>query len=62
MSPALKKIQDFKYQLLTDMLSQCTTKQVEFFNQMYPNGIKKIKNFDWAIQQVERPIEKNEQI
>jgi hypothetical protein len=61
MSEALKKIEDFKYQLLEDMLAQCTEQQRALFDKMYPEGLRQIpdEKFNWAMQQVERTIEIN---
>ena len=61
MSEALKKIDEYKYKLLRELLSKCTEKQQKFFDRLYPEGIENIKygNFNTAIKQVERTIEKN---
>lgn len=60
MSEALDKIAKFRYDILRDLLSQCTEEQIEVFNRMYVS-IDRIEDdqIDWAIQQCERTIEGN---
>jgi len=61
MSETLKKIDKYKRKLLKELLSQCSKEQQKFFDRLYPEGIKKMKEmtFKRAIQQVERTIENN---
>lgn len=60
MSESLKMIDNFRHQVLRDLLSQCTEEQINVFNKMYGsiNSIAKEK-IDWAIQQCERSISGN---
>lgn len=62
MSKALDKIKDFRRQTLKELYKQCTPVQQELFDRMY-RSVDDIseKNIDWAIQQCERTIAKNEE-
>lgn len=59
-SDELKKIEDFRRQTLIDLYKQCTPEQQNVFNLMYMS-ITEIpdEKIDWAIQQCERTIAKN---
>lgn len=60
MSEALNKIDQFKRQTLRDLLDQCTEPQKNLFKRMYGTVSTMDKSkIDWAIQQCERTIEKN---
>lgn len=60
MSDILQKVDQYKRQLVKDLLSQCTDKQIAFFNRMY-KSVDDIpdKKIPWAIQQIENTIAKN---
>lgn len=47
---------------LRELLPQCTKKQQEFFIRMYVSvDVIPFEKIDWAIQQVERTIKKNQE-
>lgn len=60
-SEALNRIEDFKYQVLEEILNQCKPEQIALFHKMYPdiNQLVRSKRFDWAIQQIENTLRKN---
>jgi len=60
MSEALDDIKDYRKTVLTELLGQCTPKQQDLFNRMY-GSLEAIpeEKIDWAIQQCERTVEKN---
>lgn len=60
MSEALNKIKQFRRQTLSELLDQCTEPQQDLFERMY-GAVSTIpeSKIDWAIQQCERTIEKN---
>jgi len=62
MSETLKKIAEFKHEELRRLLKQCTPGQIDLFNRMY-GSVDDIapEKMDWAIQQCERTIKKNEE-
>jgi hypothetical protein len=59
-SEALKRIEDFRRQTLIDLYNRCTPEQQNLFNRMYVS-VTDIpdEKIDWAIQQCERTIAKN---
>ena len=61
MSEALDKINKYKYDILKELFYQCTEKQQEFFDHLYPYGIDHIpkEKLEWAIIQCENTIQKN---
>ncbi|WP_020469661.1 hypothetical protein [Zavarzinella formosa] len=60
-SESLQRITDFKRQMLRDFLAQCTEPQVSLFNQMYVSvEVIPESKMDWAIQQCERTVIKNQ--
>ena len=61
MSEALDKIDKYKNYILKELFYQCTEKQQEFFDHLYPYGIDHIpkEKLDWAIQQCENTIKEN---
>ncbi len=61
MSEALNKIKEFKLSTLTDLYNQLKPEQQDLFCRLYIGGIEKIEEskIDWAIQQCERTIIKN---
>lgn len=60
MSESLNKIDQFKRQTLSDLLDQCTEPQQNLFERMYGDvSTMETSKIDWAIQQCERTIEKN---
>jgi len=58
MSEALQKIEDFKRQLMDEMLGQCLPKQQEFFHKIFRNGVPDGK-VEGAITLIERTLTKN---
>jgi hypothetical protein len=60
-SKALARVTEFKRQMMRDFLAQCTEAQVDLFNRMY-GSVDKIPEdkMDWAIQQCERTVAKNQ--
>jgi len=63
MSQALKRIEDFKQQVLNELLNQCTPEQQNLFDRMYGNLRKVPKDeFEKAIQQCELTIIKNNRV
>lgn len=62
MSESLKQIEDYRRQVLADLLAQCTLEQIDLFNRMY-GSIEDIRDdqIDWAIQQCERTIKENKE-
>ncbi len=61
MSDTLNRIKEYRKQALIDLYNQCTEEQQNLFNRMYVS-VDKISEdkIDWAIQQCERTILKNE--
>ena len=61
MSEALKRIENFRIQVLQELYDQCTEKQQELFNRIFTKGINKMprKDIDGAIELCERTIIKN---
>lgn len=59
MSEALKKVEDFKKQVLLDLYNQCTEPQQNMFKRMH-GSVETIEDdkIDIAIQQCERTITK----
>ena len=53
-----KEVEDFKRNLLAKRLLQCTKKQQEFFNKVYPNGVSE-DSLVSAIDLCDRTIAKN---
>ena len=63
MSKALDEIYTYKRTILADLLHKCTEEQQERFSRMYPEtDVKSFpeENLNWAIQQCERTVAKNE--
>jgi len=63
MSKTLDDIKIYRHDMLRNLLSQCTESQINLFNRMY-GSIDTIpdEKINWAIQQCERTIEKNNKI
>lgn len=61
MSEALNKVIEFKRDMIRDFLGKCTEAQVNLFNIMY-GSVDKLPTdkMDWALQQCERTVAKNE--
>lgn len=53
-----EEVEAFKRKLLKERLYQCTERQIDFFNKIYPNGVpeEKLEN---AIDLCDRTIRKN---
>lgn len=48
---------------LKELLAKCTSEQVDLFNRMYQSvDVIPLDKMNWAIQQAERTIEKNEEL
>jgi hypothetical protein len=63
MSETLEKLKRQRRSALRDLLYQCTEDQIALFNRMYIS-VEMIpdEKIDWAIQQCERTIAKNNKI
>ena len=60
-SEYMKNAQKQAREHIKELLGQCTEKQRDLFNRIYPMGIDKMPDdkIDWAISQCERTIKKN---
>jgi len=60
-SESLAQIEDYRRQILKDLYVQCNEAQQSLFNRMYGSvEIIPDEKIDWAIQQCERTIAKNQ--
>lgn len=58
MSETMRKVEAYKQQLLTELLTQITEEQRQFFHRLYPTGVSEV-NMETAYGLIERTIEKN---